>query len=81
MDETACLEGADVKLLRATFALALVVYPEQLDYDRLLRELGPSKATGVEAAVGALAAAGLIHRDQVGITPSRPALCFDQIGV
>jgi hypothetical protein len=62
----------------------LVLHPVQITFDELLRELAVtpedfSQRDAIERAVRDLAAAGLLHRRQDFVIPSRAALRFDEL--
>jgi hypothetical protein len=62
----------------------LVLHPVQITFDELLREIAVepddfSQRDAVERAVRDLAAAGLLHRREDFVIPSRAALRFDEL--
>jgi hypothetical protein len=68
----------------AVLQQVLDLYPTQVTYEELLREVGGefaefSERDAVERAVRDLVGAGLLHRHDDFILPSRAALRFDEL--
>lgn len=62
----------------------LALHPAQIVFDELLREIDVNpedfaQRDAVERAVRDLAAAGLLHRREEFVIPSRAALRFDEL--
>jgi DNA-binding IclR family transcriptional regulator len=70
-EEDAAIESA---LLQQVLAL----HPAAVTLDELIRELG-EELDDVERAVRDLVAAGLLHRSDALVLPSRAALRFDEL--
>jgi hypothetical protein len=76
-EEDAAVEGAVLRQL-------LAHHPAQIVFDELLREIAAdpedfAQRDAVERAVRDLAAAGLLHRRDEFVIPSRAALRFDEL--
>jgi hypothetical protein len=68
----------------AVLRQVLVLHPLQVTFDELLRDVadepgGFAQRDAVERAVRELTAAGLVHRNDDLVLPSRAALRFDQL--
>jgi len=66
----------------AVLQLVLALHPTAVTLEELARELGEDTSGGredVERAVRDLAAAGLLHRSQSLVLPTRAALRFDEL--
>jgi hypothetical protein len=62
----------------------LAIHPVHITFDELLREIGGepedfARRDAIERAVRDLAAAGLLHRNDNFVLPSRAALRFDEL--
>jgi hypothetical protein len=73
-------EGVESAVLRQLLDL----YPTQLTFEELLRELGGNRAgfaerDAVERGVRDLAAVGLLHRGEDFVAPTRAALRFNEL--
>jgi hypothetical protein len=76
-EEDAALEAAVLRQL-------LALHPVQISFDELLREIAAEpedfgQRDALERAVRDLAAAGLLHRRDGFVIPSRAALRFDEL--
>jgi len=76
-EEDAAIEATVLRRL-------LTLHPIQITVDELLREIAAdpedfSQRDAVERAVRDLAAAGLLHRRDEFVIPSRAALRFDEL--
>jgi hypothetical protein len=76
-EEDAAVEAAVLRQLLAR-------HPAQVVFDELLREIAVdpddfAQRDAVERAVRDLAAAGLLHRREEFVVPSRAALRFDEL--
>lgn len=76
-EEDAAVEAAVLRQL-------LTLHPVQVVFDELLREIAAdpedfAQRDAVERAVRDLAAAGLLHRRDEFVIPSRAALRFDEL--
>jgi hypothetical protein len=76
-EEDAAVEAAVLRQL-------LALHPVQVVFDELLREIAANpedfaQRDAVERAVRDLAAAGLLHRRDDFVIPSRAALRFDEL--
>jgi hypothetical protein len=76
-DDDAIVEAAVLRQL-------LFLHPVQVTFDELLREIAVepedfAQRDAVERAVRDLAAAGLVHRREGFVIPSRAALRFDEL--
>jgi hypothetical protein len=68
----------------AVLRQVLTLHPLQITFDELLRDVAEkpgdfAQRDAVERAVRELAAAGLLHRNDDFVLPSRAALRFDQL--
>lgn len=76
-DEEATIEAVILEQL-------LALHPTQVTFEELLREIATdpedfAERDAVERAVHDLTAAGLLHRNNEFVVPSRAALRFDQL--
>jgi hypothetical protein len=76
-DEDAMIESAVLQQL-------LALHPVRVTFEELLREIAAGsedfdERDAVERAVRDLAAAGLVHRNDDFVVPSRAALRFDEL--
>jgi predicted transcriptional regulator len=76
-DEDATIESAVLQQL-------LALHPTLVTVEELMREIAPqpgdfSERDAVERALRDLAAAGLVHRNDDFVLPSRAALRFDEL--
>ncbi len=62
----------------AVLQLALALHPTALSFEELARELGDDR-DAVERAVADLTGAGLLHRKESFVVPTRAALRFDEL--
>ncbi len=62
----------------AVLQLVLALHPTALSFEELERELGDER-DAVERAVVGLAGAGLLHRTESFVAPTRAALRFDEL--
>ncbi len=74
----------DATVETAVLRQVLTLHPTQITFDELLREVASqpgdfSERDAVERAVRELTAAGLVHRNDDFVLPSRAALYFDQL--
>jgi hypothetical protein len=74
----------DVATESAVLQQVLDLYPTQITYTELLREVGGqfaefSERDAIERAVRDLVGAGLLHRHDEFILPSRAALRFNEL--
>jgi hypothetical protein len=77
IEEDAVMEAAVLRQL-------LTLHPVQLTFDELLREIGVDaddfgQRDAVERAVRDLSCAGLVHRRDDFLLPSRAAIRFDEL--
>jgi predicted transcriptional regulator len=84
MDEIRTPAEDDAYVEAAVLRQLLALHPVQLTADELLRELDIdptdfARRDAVERAVRDLAAAGLAHRLEDFVVPSRAALRFDEL--
>jgi predicted transcriptional regulator len=70
--------GDDATTESAALQLVLALHPSALSFEELVRELGDDRDT-VERAVTELAGAGLLHRREAFVVPTRAALRFDEL--
>ncbi len=67
----------------AVLQLVLALHPTPVSFEELVRELGGGRDRGerdaVERAVRDLAGAGLLHRNEPFVLPTRAALRFDEL--
>jgi len=69
----------DAALEAAVLQLVLSLHPAALTMDELAREMGEGGNEALERAVRDLAAAGLLHRSDDFVLPTRAALRFDEL--
>jgi len=74
----------DAALEAAILGHLLALHPSRISFDELLREIAEepedfSQRDAVERAVRDLTAAGLLHRGDDLVQPSRAALRFDEL--
>jgi DNA-binding IclR family transcriptional regulator len=62
----------------AVLQLVLALHPTTLSFEELVRELGDDR-DAVDRAVADLAGAGLLHRKESFLVPTRAALRFDEL--
>ncbi len=87
MDETATdrhQAREDMKIEAAVLQQLLALHPAQLSFAELVREIAGGSADfaatdPVDRAVGELAAAGLVHRNDGTVRPTRAALRFHEL--
>lgn len=70
--------GDDAATESAVLQLVLALHPTALSFEELVRELGDER-DAVERAVADLAGAGLLHRKESFVAPTRAALRFDEL--
>jgi len=75
--------GDDAAIESAVLQLVLALHPASVSFEELVRELGgerePGELDAIERAVRDLAAAGLLHRSESTVLPTRAALRFDEL--
>ena len=75
--------GEDAATESAVLQLVLALHPTALSFAELVRELGggrdPGERDAIERAVRDLVGAGLLHRDEPFVLPTRAALRFDEL--
>ena len=75
--------GDDAATESAILQLVLALHPTSVSFEELVRELGgerePGELDAIERAVRDLAAAGLLHRMESAVLPTRAALRFDEL--
>jgi hypothetical protein len=75
--------GEDAATESAVLQLVLALHPTALSFAELVRELGggqgPGERDAIERAVRDLVGAGLLHRDDLFVLPTRAALRFDEL--
>jgi len=74
----------DATVETAVLRQVLALHPIQITFDELLREVASqpedfSERDAIERAVRELTAAGLVHRNDNFVLPSRAALYFDRL--
>lgn len=74
----------DAKVESAVLQQLLALHPTLVTVEELMREIAPepgdfSERDAVERALRDLAAAGLVHRNDDFVLPSRAALRFDEL--
>jgi predicted transcriptional regulator len=69
----------DAALESAVLQQVLVLHPATVTLEELARELREDDRDAMERAVGDLAAAGLLHRSEELVLPTRAALRFDEL--
>lgn len=69
----------DAALESAVLQQVLALHPTTLTIDELAREMGEGGGEALERAVRDLAAAGLLHRSDAFVRPTRAALRFDEL--
>ena len=84
IENSATPAGEDIATESAVLQQVLDLYPAQVTYGELLREVAGQLAEfderdAVERAVRDLVGAGLLHRHDEFIMPSRAALRFNQL--
>lgn len=84
MDDIRTTAEEDAAIEAAVLRQLLAQHPAQIVFDELLREIvvDPddfAQRDAVERAVRDLAAAGLLHRREEFVIPSRAALRFDEL--
>ena len=70
--------GDDAATESAVLQLVLALHPTALSFEELMRELGGDR-DAAERAVRDLAGAGLLHRKESFVAPTRAALRFDEL--
>jgi predicted transcriptional regulator len=68
----------DTAMESALLQLVLTLHPAAITLEELRRELGEDR-DAVDRAVRDLTAAGLLHRSESFVLPSRAALRFDEL--
>lgn len=75
--------GDDAATESAILQLVLALHPASVSFEELVRELGgdrgPAELDAIERAVRDLAGAGLLHRGELAVLPTRAALRFDEL--
>ena len=84
MDDIRSPADVDAVVESAVLQQLLALHPMQVTFEELLREIAAepedfAEHDAVERAVRDLAAAGLVHRNNEFIVPSRAALRFDEL--
>ena len=84
MDDIRTPAAEDAAVEAAVLRQLLALHPTQVVFDELLREIAVhpddfAQRDAVERAVRDLAAAGLLHRRDEFVIPSRAALRFEQL--
>jgi hypothetical protein len=84
MDEIRTPAEEDAAVEAAVLRRLLALHPVQITFAELLRELAVepddfARHDAIERAVHDLAAAGLLHRRDEFVIPSRAALRFDEL--
>lgn len=75
--------GDDAAMESAVLQLVLDLHPTTVSFEELVREMGgaggPGELDAIERAVRDLAGAGLLHRSESVVLPTRAALRFDEL--
>jgi hypothetical protein len=84
VDDIQSPAGEDATVESAVLLRLIVLHPAQITFEELLREIAVdpedfAERDAVERAVRDLAAAGLAHRNDEFVVPSRAALRFDEL--
>lgn len=84
MDDIRSPAAEDAAVESAILEQLLALHPTQITFEELLREVAAepedfTERDAVERAVRDLAAAGLLHRTNDFVLPSRAALRFDEL--
>jgi hypothetical protein len=84
VDDIQSPAGEDPTVESAVLLRLIVLHPAQITFGELLREIAVNpedfaERDAVERAVRDLAAAGLAHRNNEFVVPSRAALRFDEL--
>jgi exopolyphosphatase/pppGpp-phosphohydrolase len=69
----------DAALESAVLQQVLVLHPAAITLEELVRELREEDCDAMERAVRDLVAAGLLHRSESLVLPTRAALRFDEL--
>ena len=69
----------DAALESAVLQQVLALHPATVTLEELARELREEDRDAMERAVRDLAAAGLLHRSEALVLPTRAALRFDEL--
>lgn len=84
MDDIRSPADVDAVVESVVLQQLLALHPTQVTFEELLREIAAepedfAERDAIERAVRDLAAAGLVHRNNEFVVPSRAALRFDEL--
>ena len=78
-EEIRSTEVQDAATESAVLQQVLALHPTVVTLAELIREIGEGDGDAVERAVRDLAGAGLLHRSESFVLPTRAALRFDEL--